>query len=214
MLVVNAANAAKDYAWISEQVEACGRCGSRRLEQPLRADRDPGAGGARSPAAADRRRPRRHSLLLVRLRRSGQRPRDDLAHRLHRRGRLRDLRPAEHGRPRLAGAPRIGPVGATSSRAASARATRCASKPRCACTATTSTSRRRCSRPAWVGRSAGRRATSSGANACSSRRRRGITRKLVGFEMIDRGIARQGYQSSRAAETKSAWSRAARRRRS
>ena len=81
-------------------------------------------------------------VLLVRARRSGQRPRDDLAHRLHRRGRLRDLRAAAVGRPRLAGAPRGRAGRRTSSRAASARATRCGSKRRCACTATTSTRRR------------------------------------------------------------------------
>ena len=94
MLVVNAANIAKDYAWITEQIEDGRRRGGGRLQQPLRADRRAGACRARSPAAADRRRSRRYRLLLVRARRGGQRPRDDLAHRLHRRRRLRDLRAA------------------------------------------------------------------------------------------------------------------------
>ena len=39
MLVVNAANTAKDFAWISEQIKAVGDVGSDRLEQPLRVDR-------------------------------------------------------------------------------------------------------------------------------------------------------------------------------
>ena len=50
------------------------------------------------PAAADRRRPRRPQVLLVRARRGRRRPRHRLAHRLHRRGRLRDLR-ARPARP-------------------------------------------------------------------------------------------------------------------
>ena len=85
-----------------------------------------------------------HEVLLVRARRSRQRPRHDLAHRLHRRGRLRDLRPAAVGRPRLAWrSSRPGKAAGRRSRAASARATRCGSKPACASTATTSTRRRR-----------------------------------------------------------------------
>ncbi len=47
----------------------------------------------------------------------------------------------------------------------------------------------RCSRPASAGSSAGRRPISS-ARRRSRRRRRRASRKLVGFEMIDRGIAR------------------------
>ena len=39
LLVVNAANMAKDYAWIVEQAQGGWRRGGGRLEQPLRADR-------------------------------------------------------------------------------------------------------------------------------------------------------------------------------
>ncbi len=80
-----------------------------------------------------------------------------------------------------------------SSRAASARATRFGSKRPCACTATTSTRRRPRSRPISAGWSAGTKATSSARRSCGSRRRAGVARKLVGFEMLERGIARQGY---------------------
>ena len=34
---------------------------------------------------------------------------------------------------------------------------------------------------------------------------KGIARKLVGFEMIDRGIARHGYPGGAAAASRSAW---------
>ena len=78
-------------------------------------------------------------VLLVRPRRGRRRARHDLAHRLHRRGRLRDVRAAGAWR-RACGTRCSGRQGRRrSSRAASARATRCASKPRCASTATTST---------------------------------------------------------------------------
>ena len=63
------------------------------------------------PPAADRRRPGGDEVLLVRARRGGQRACHRLAHRLHRRGRLRDFRAAGVGRPRVAGAPRVGQVG-------------------------------------------------------------------------------------------------------
>ena len=78
-------------------------------------------------------------------------------------------------------------------RAASARATRCASKRRCACTATTSTRRRPCSKRISAGSSAGRRTTSSARTCCAQQKADGVARKLVGFEMLDRGIARHGY---------------------
>ena len=83
-----------------------------------------------------------HQVLLVRARRGRQRARDDLAHRLHRRGRLRNLRAAAVGRPRVAGDPASRARPPASFRAASARATRCGSRRRCASTATTSTRRR------------------------------------------------------------------------
>ena len=46
MLVVNAANIDKDYAWIAAQVKRSRRSGGGRFEQPLRADRRAGTCGA------------------------------------------------------------------------------------------------------------------------------------------------------------------------
>ena len=76
-----------------------------------------------------------------------------------------------------------------SSRAASVRATRCASRRRCALRQRHRRRRRPCSKPIWAGSSAGRRRRSS-ATTCCARRRRGRERKIVGFAMIDRAIAR------------------------
>ena len=78
--------------------------------------------------------------------------------------------------------------------AASAPATRCGSRPPCGCTATTSTKRRRRSRPAWRGRRLEEGVDFIGHERLREQKEQGITRKLVGFEMIDRGIARHGYQ--------------------
>ena len=108
MLVVNAANVAKDYAWIVDQAQGGGRRGRGGHEQPLRADCPAGSGGGRDAAAVVTRGRRARAVLRLHLRGSGQRAGADLAHRLHRRGRLRDLRAAEHGRPRVAGAARVG----------------------------------------------------------------------------------------------------------
>ena len=111
MLVVNAANTAKDFAWISEQVKVAGDAAvvDSSSRYALIAIQGPAARETLQPLTGvdlggD-------SLLLVRLRRGGRRARHDFANRLHRRGRLRDLRPAEHGRPRLAGAHGVRPAG-------------------------------------------------------------------------------------------------------
>ena len=117
--------------------------------------------------------------------------------------------PPQQADARLGGAARRPGATPASCPPASARATRCGSRPRCASTATTSTRRRPCSRPTSSGSSAGRRATSTAATALAAQKARGLPRRLVGFEMVDRAIARHGYgvlvdgrdggQSSRAA---------------
>ncbi len=91
--------------------QGSGRRRRGRFEQPVRADRDPGAGGARRAAAALFHRAERYQVLLVHVRRGRRRARADLAHGVHRRRWLRDLRAAEHGRPGVAGDPRVGPGG-------------------------------------------------------------------------------------------------------
>ena len=74
-----------------------------------------------------------------------------------------------------------------------ARATRFGSRRRCGCTATTSTTRRACSRLTSSGSSRGPRAILWAAKRSPRRRAAGVPRRLVGFEMIDRAIARHGY---------------------
>ena len=69
MLVVNASNIIKDFNWIAEQIARRRRRRRGEHQLALRADRAPGAGGARRPADADRRAPRRHQVLLVHDRR-------------------------------------------------------------------------------------------------------------------------------------------------
>ena len=70
----------------------------RQLERSLRADRRPGAEGAGDPADADRDRSAGDQVLLVRARRDRRRPRHRVAHRLHRRRRLRSDGAAGDGR--------------------------------------------------------------------------------------------------------------------
>ena len=55
MLVVNAANTAKDFAWISEQVKVAGDAAVVDSSSRYALDRDPGSRGSRSAAAADGR---------------------------------------------------------------------------------------------------------------------------------------------------------------
>ena len=190
------------------------RRGRRQLA--LRADRRAGARGARGAAAADRRRPGVDEVLLVRPRRGRERPRHRVAHRLHRRGRLRDLRAAAVGRPGVAGdarvrarRPSIDPVRPRRPRHAAPRSRRCA------CTATTSTRRRR-ALEADLGWIVGwKKDDFIGADgAARSRRPTASPRKLVGFEMLDRGIARTATRSYVGGQRRSASSPAARRRRS
>ena len=69
----------------------------RQFERSLRADRHPGAEGAGDPADADGDRSAGDQVLLVRARRDRRRPRHRVAHRLHRRRRLRSDGAAGHG---------------------------------------------------------------------------------------------------------------------
>ena len=190
LLVINAGNIE------GLRVDPRARAGSRRrvareLERPLRADRRAGTEGARDPPDADGDRPARSSTTGSRTAKSPA-------------SAARCRAPATPGEdgfevmvpPAMAArvwdalleageAARPHPV------RASAPATRCASKPRCACTATTSTKRPPSSKPTSAGSSAGTRKSSSAATCCE--RRRPPARKLVGFEMTERAIARHGH---------------------
>ncbi len=88
----------KDFAWIDEQVAGAvptSRSVNSSSRYALIAIQGPQA--REILADAHRRRPVGHQVLLVRARRGRRRPRHDLAHRLHRRGRLRGLRAAAAG---------------------------------------------------------------------------------------------------------------------
>ena len=61
LLVVNASNVEKDFAWIREHIAGHRRCRRGRQQRPLRAHRRAGAGGAADRAAAHGRGPRRRS---------------------------------------------------------------------------------------------------------------------------------------------------------
>ena len=139
----------------------------------------------------------------------------DLAHRLHRRGRLRGLRAAGIGRARLGRDPRRPASRPASSRRASARATRCASKRRCACTATTSTRRRPCSKPISAGSSAGRRSDFIGADVLRRQKAEGVAPQAGRLrDARPRASRATGYDVVRRRRARPASSPAARRRRS
>ena len=143
------------------------------------------------------------------VRRAGAR----LAHRLHRRGRLRGVPAARTDAERVfRGAARGGPAGGRRARAASARATRCGSRRRWRSTATTSTTRSRPGGGSRLDRQDGQGRLHRPRRARARRRQAGVPRKLVGFEMVDRGIARHGYPA-RTRRTAPASSRPARIRR-
>ena len=172
MLVVNASNIIKDFNWITTQIAGIGdavavNTSSRYALIALQ-----------GPAA----REVLQALTGVNLADikyywfttgeiAGVRA-TDLAHRLHRRGRLRSVRAAGVGRARLGRDPPGGQGRPASCRRASARATRCASRRPCGSTATISTRRRPCSKRISAGRSAGRRTSSSATKCCAARSRR------------------------------------------
>ena len=195
LLVVNAGNIEKDYAYIADADSAGGRRGRRRCEFQIRAARHSGPPGARNPAAADGRQPRRHQVLLVCARGS----RRTFAPRFRERvtpARTVSRCSSRRNPPIASGRPFWKPEGrSTSFRAGWAPATRFASKRACACTATTSTTRQRPSKPIsnWI--VGWKKADFLGAAVLRQQKADGPARKIVGFEMADRGIARHGYNA-------------------
>ncbi len=103
LLVVNAGRIAKDYDWIADQIKDAGDVvvvdASSRYA--LLAVQGPAALDAVQPLTGVNLRDLKY--YCVRPRRGRERPRDGLANRLYRRGRVRDLRPAAVGRQGLAG---------------------------------------------------------------------------------------------------------------
>ena len=121
----------------------------------------------------------------------------DRPHRLHRRRRIRDLHSQRrsHQRPRLERDSRSGQGIRNRPLRSRVRATRCVSKPGCRSTATRFPTRSTCGKPASIASARWRSRTSSAAHALEKAEgRRGKTRALVGLEMLERGIARDGYK--------------------
>ena len=193
MLVVNASNIIKDFTWIAARVGAAGDAVAVNTSSryALIAVQGPAARDVLQTLTA--RTARRHQVLLVHDRR-GRRlsaPRSRAPATPARTGSRCSCRrrwPSASGTRSCARGSRR-----ASSRPASARATRCGSKRPCVSTATTSTRRRRCSRPTSAGLSAGRKPDFIGAEVLRRQKQDGVSRKLVGFEVLDRGIARHGH---------------------
>ena len=110
MLVVNASNIIKDFNWISEQIKGIGDAAAVNTSSRYALMALQGPGCARGAADADGRQPLRREVLLVHDRRSRVGDVHHLADGLHRRGRLRSLRPAEPGRARVGRDPEGGQV--------------------------------------------------------------------------------------------------------
>jgi len=188
LLVVNASNIAKDYAWIAAQVAEAGEAAAvdSSSRYALIAIQGPAALGVVQPLCSTElagvkyywfthgKWPARARLIS----RTGYTART-----------LRDLRAAEHGRSRVAGAARVGarrgcdPVRPRRARHAPPRG------GHAACTATTSTNDDPLE--ADLGDRRGRRSRHRPRAAARAEGERDHA-ELVGFEMIDRGIARHG----------------------
>ena len=193
LLVVNAGNIEKDFLWLQEQSPEGCALRDRSDEYALLALQGPHAAG--DPAAAHAARPGRDRLLPLCRGRGGRPPGHRLAHRLHGRGRLRDLRGARAGRGALDRAARGGtrrgprPGRPRGPRHAAARSAHVPLRQRHGRDHDAGRGRSRLDRLAWTRQ----RATSSAGRSSRPRRRTAPPRKLVGFEMVGRGIARHGY---------------------
>ena len=97
MLVVNAGNIDKDYAWITAEIKPAGDAVAVNTSSryALLAVQGPAALAVRPNA--DERGAGLNQVLPVRHRRGGQRARHDLAYRVYRRRWGRDLRRASGG---------------------------------------------------------------------------------------------------------------------
>ncbi len=193
MLVVNASNIIKDFNWISARVGEAGDAVAVNTSSryALIALQGPVAREVLQTLTAVQLD--RDQVLLVHDRRGRRVPGSRFRARATRartgsRSSCRRRWPSASGTRSCERGSRRG-----SSRPGSARAIRCGSRRRCVSTATTWTRRRRCSRRIWAGLSAGRSRTSSARMCSAVRRQDGVSRKLVGFEVLDRAIARHGH---------------------
>jgi aminomethyltransferase len=75
-----------------------------------------------------------------------------------------------------------------------ARATLCGWKAACLSTGTKSQTRSMCGKRGWIVSARWRRRIFMGRAALEKAKARGVKKTLVGLEMVDRGIARDGYK--------------------
>ena len=214
LLVVNGSNEEKDYAWIAKHAPEAGDVAvvNSSSRYALIAVQGPKALPIVQSLTGDRSRG--HQVLLVRARRGGRRARHRVADRLHRRGRVRDLLPAGDGAARVG----RGHGGREERRAHPVRPRRARhAAPRSGDAAVRQRHRRDDQRAR--GRSGldcrleeGRLHRPRGR--CDRQKASGVARKIVGFAMVDRAIARHGHLVMQGDAADRATSPAARRRRS
>ena len=195
LLVVNAANIEKDFAWITARTkEAVPDVAAVNTSDryALIAIQGPAARGVLQTLTGDR--PAGDQVLLVRARRDRRRPRHGVAHRLHRRRRLRGVRAAGDGAERvwdalLAGrqARRPDPGRPRRARHAAPRSGDAPARQRHRRDHDGRRGRPRLDRRLEEGRVPRPR------RAARSRRPTASRKKLVGFEMVERAIGRHGY---------------------
>ena len=193
MLVVNAANTAKDFAWISEQVKIAGDAAvvDSSSRYALIAIQGPAAREVLQPLTAVDLSDIRYywfaygevAAARVTISRTGYTGEDGYEIFVPPNMADRVWQALLESRPRR----RRDPLRARRSRHAAARSRHAAVSE------TISTRRRRRSKLAWVGRSDGRRATSSGVNACSSRRNGGSRARWLASRCSSAVSRDQGY---------------------
>ncbi len=194
MLVVNASNIIKDFTWIAGQIDGLGDVVAVNTSSRYALI------AIQGPAARDILQ----TLTGVNLSEikyywftTGEvasRGGNDFAHRLYRRGRLRSVRAAGAGRARLGRDSgrrprrRVGSRRPRRARHAAARGGDAPVRQRHRRNDDGARSGSRLDRRLEEGR------RSSARRCCAGRRRRASPRKLVGFEVLDRGIARHGHE--------------------
>ena len=193
MLVVNASNIIKDFTWIAEHIAGIGDAVAVNTSSRYALHRAPGSGGARGAADADGRQPGGHQVLLVHHRRGRQRTRDDFAYRLHGGGWVRGVRPARRT-PSESGTrfSRPGrPAGVMPAGLGARDTLRLEAAMRLYGNDMDETTTVLEADLGWI--VGWKKDEFIGADVLRRQKAEGTTRKLVGFEVLDRAIARHGH---------------------
>ena len=193
MIVVNASNIEKDFDWLRSRGRRAARSSDQSDAYALLALQGPRAQEILQPLTAVDL----SSIAYYHFAEGAVdgHPATIARDGLHGRGRVRDLRGPRPRRAALAAADRGRAGRRACSRRDSARATRCASRPGCAFTGTTWTRRRRLVEAGlgWIVSLDEAKGDFPGRAVLEAQKKDGAPRKLVGFEMTGRGIARHGY---------------------